>query len=91
MNNTRPGLKTTEFWLALIVTLGGAVAGIYAEAQWAQVAGILAATLVTAGYGFTRAGVKRTEAAAQAGAEERVFLTKMQADQRKPITGVQSR
>jgi hypothetical protein len=32
MNNTRPGLKTTEFWLAMIVAIGGAVAAIYSTA-----------------------------------------------------------
>jgi hypothetical protein len=81
-NNTKPGIATTEFWLALIVTIMGAVAGIYAEAQWAQVAGLVAATLAAAGYGFSRSNVKRTEAAAQAGAAERAFMTKLQAEQR---------
>lgn len=79
--NTRPGLRTTEFWLALIVTLGGAAAGIYAEAQWAQVVGILAATLVTAGYGFSRSGVKRVEVAGNIAAKDRLDLMKMQAMQ----------
>ena len=80
--NTRPGLKTTEFWLALIVTLGGAVAGVYAEAQWAQVAGMLTSALVVAGYGFSRANVKRTEVAAQAGAAEHATMLRLQAAQR---------
>jgi len=72
MSETRPGLKTTEFWLALAVTLLGAVAGIYAEAQWAQVAGIVAAALASAGYGFQRASVKRTESGVAAALEERL-------------------
>lgn len=81
MNNTRPGLKTTEFWLAMIVTIGGMVASVYAEAQWAQVAGMVAAALAAAGYGFSRAGVKRTEVAVKAAAAERLDLMKMQAAQ----------
>lgn len=59
MTNTKPGIFTTEFWLALIVTLGGTVAATYAEAQWAQVAGLTAATLAAAGYGFARTSIKR--------------------------------
>lgn len=89
MKNTRPGIATTEFWLALAIVIGSAVAATYAETDIGRIAGLVAAALVTAGYGFTRAGVKRTEAAAQAGAEERAFLTKMQADQR--IAGVKGR
>lgn len=79
-NNTRPGLKTTEFWLALAVTIGGAVAAVYAETDIGRVAGMVAAALAAAGYGFTRANLKRTEVAAQAGAEDRAFMTKMQAE-----------
>lgn len=81
-DKTRPGLKTTEFWLALIVTVIGAIAGVYAETDIGRVAGLVAATLAAAGYGFSRAGVKRTEAAAQAGAAERAFLTEMKVTNR---------
>lgn len=80
--NTKPGLATTEFWLALIVTVVGAIAGVYADTDVGRVAGLVAATLAAAGYGFSRSNVKRTEAAAQAGAAERAFLTKMKADAR---------
>lgn len=58
MNETKPGLKTTEFWLALAVTVGGAVASVYADTDVGRVAGIVAATLASAGYGFARASVK---------------------------------
>ena len=65
-DKAKPGIRSTEFLLALIVTLLGALAGIYAEAQWAQVGGMVAAALASAGYGFSRASVKRTELAAGA-------------------------
>lgn len=55
----KPGIKSTEFWLALIVTVLGAVATVYAEAEWAKVGGIVAAALSSAGYSFARAQVKR--------------------------------
>lgn len=56
--NMKAGIKSTEFWLAMVVALAGALATVYAEAQWAQVAGMIAAALATAGYGFSRAKVK---------------------------------
>ena len=59
MNEPKPGIRTTEFWLALVVTVGGAVASVYAETEVGRVAGIVAATLASAGYGFARASVKR--------------------------------
>ncbi len=61
-NKIRPGLRTSEFWLAFIVTFAGAVAAVYAEAQWAQVAGLLSSALTAAGYAFARAKVKLVEA-----------------------------
>lgn len=58
----RSGIKTTEFWLAMGVALAGALASVYAEAEWAKVAGLVAAALATAGYGFSRSHVKAVEA-----------------------------
>lgn len=54
----KPGIKTTEFWLAVVVTIAGAAATVYADDKWAQVAGIVAMTLSTAGYGLSRAVAK---------------------------------
>lgn len=54
----KAGIKTTEFWLAMIVALAGALAVVYADAEWAKVAGMVAAALASAGYGFTRAKTK---------------------------------
>lgn len=62
MNETKPGLKTTEFWLALVVTVGGAVASVYAETEIGRVDGIVAATLASAGYGFARSSAKNAAA-----------------------------
>jgi hypothetical protein len=54
----KPGLQTTEFWLALIVAVGGMLATAYSPQPWAQVAGIISAALASMGYGFVRAQVK---------------------------------
>lgn len=54
----RPGILTTEFWLSLVVTVMGAMAYVYADSQVMQVAGLTAATLTAAGYGFSRSQVK---------------------------------
>ncbi len=55
---TRPGIRTTEFWLALIVVLGGELSAAYSSQPWAQVVGHVAAALSALGYGFSRARVK---------------------------------
>jgi len=60
----KPGILTTEFWLALLVALGGLFAANYADQQWAQIAGMVAAALASLGYGQARAQVKKMDAAA---------------------------
>ena len=55
----KPGLYSTEFWLAVVVAMFGGLAAVEADAEWARVAGIIAAALSSAGYGFSRAMVKR--------------------------------
>lgn len=55
----RSGIRTSEFWLALCVTTLAAVATVYAEAEWAKAAAIIAAALTSAGYGFSRATAKK--------------------------------
>ena len=59
MRTVKPGIQTTEFWLAFLVAVLGGLATIYAEADWAKIAGIVSATLVSLGYGNNRALVKR--------------------------------
>ena len=54
----KPGLRTTEFWLAICVATMCSVAAVYSKYEWAQVAGTIGAALTAAGYGFSRASVK---------------------------------
>lgn len=82
-NNTRPGLKTTEFWLALLVTVMGAIAATYAETDIGRTAGMVSAALATAGYGFVRSNVKRVEVAGKVAAAERADMIRMQLQQQK--------
>ena len=63
----KAGIKTTEFWLAMGVALAGALATVYADAEWAKVAGYVSMALASAGYGFARSQAKR--AGSEAGAE----------------------
>lgn len=58
----KPGIRTTEFWLALGVVILGAVASVYTESEWGRIAGTVAAALVAAGYGFSRMVTKAAEA-----------------------------
>jgi hypothetical protein len=62
----KPGILTTEFWLALIIVIAGAFASQYAETPAGQIAGVAAGALVAAGYGFARSQVKKFEAASVA-------------------------
>jgi hypothetical protein len=57
----RPGYKTTEFWLTLIVAIAGAVtaAGLPAEHPAVRIAGIVVSAGAALGYTFVRGGVKR--------------------------------
>jgi hypothetical protein len=57
----KPGIKTTEFWLALLVAALGGLSAAYAESEWARVAGIIAAAIASLGYGSARARVKTEE------------------------------
>lgn len=62
----RPGIRTTEFWLALTVAMLGGLAALYATEPWAQIAGILAASLTSLGYGMARAKAKSVAIAVKA-------------------------
>lgn len=55
----KPGIRSTEFWLALAATILVAVGGVWAESELAKLAGIVGAALVSAGYSLSRAQVKR--------------------------------
>lgn len=58
---TKPGYKTTEFWLSLAATLIGLVAasGIIPETgPWTQIIGLITSTLGALGYTAARASTK---------------------------------
>jgi len=59
----KPGIKTTEFWLALIAMVLVAMPQAFGEnaPQWVQVAGIIGAALIAMGYGVSRAISKTGE------------------------------
>ena len=64
MNETKPGYKTTEFWLSLLATLLGfllasGVMDAVPEESWiAKLIGGAVAVLATLGYSASRAKVK---------------------------------
>lgn len=61
MAETKPGCKTTEFWLTLAAIIVGAVAsaGLFVEDSTpAKVVGVVGATLATLGYQGARSRAK---------------------------------
>jgi len=61
---TKPGYKTTEFWLSLLAVLMGAVVAsgvIPPQGPWSQVFGLLTSLLTAAGYTASRGFTKSTE------------------------------
>ena len=67
--DTKPGWKTTEFWLSIVAALlsfvfaSGVLTG---AADWlVQVIGLAAGALTALGYTVTRGTVKKTEAQAK--------------------------
>lgn len=64
MNETKPGYKTTEFWLSLLATLlgfvlaSGAMEGVSQDSWVAKLVGGAVAVLASLGYTASRAKVK---------------------------------
>ena len=59
---TRPGYKTTEFWLTVAATLLGAAFAsdlIPTDSKWAQLLGLAASVLSSLGYTVSRTMVKK--------------------------------
>ena len=52
------GVKSTEFWISLAGMLGGIVCTLFAEAQWAQVAGAILSAVCGKSYADSRKTVK---------------------------------
>ena len=65
--DTKPGYKTTEFWLSLLATLlgfllaSGVMDGVAEDSWIAKVVGGLVAVLATLGYSASRAKVKGSD------------------------------
>lgn len=58
----KPGVRTSEFWLACAVAFFAAASAVFTNNQWAQLGGIMAAALASAGYGWSRGTTKRPPA-----------------------------
>jgi len=64
VNETKPGYKTTEFWLSILATLlgfllaSGAMDSVPEESWIAKLIGGVVAVLATLGYSASRAKVK---------------------------------
>lgn len=62
MNTTKPGYKTTEFWLSFAAVIVGAIqaSGIVpSEGPWNQVLGMAISALVALGYTGARMAMKK--------------------------------
>lgn len=57
----KPGWKTTEFWLSLVVIIIGALLSsglLEGTGKWQQIVGAIASVLTALGYTWTRGRVK---------------------------------
>ena len=52
------GVKSTEFWISMLGMVGGIVCAVFAEAQWAQVAGAILSAVCGKSYADSRKTVK---------------------------------
>jgi len=52
------GVKSTEFWISMLGMVGGIVCAVFAEAQWAQVAGAVLSAVCGKSYADSRKTVK---------------------------------
>ena len=52
------GIKSTEFWISMLGMVGGIVCAVFAEAQWAQVAGAILSAVCGKSYADSRKTVK---------------------------------
>jgi hypothetical protein len=65
VNTTRTGIRTTEFWLTLVVVLAGLLpsSGLLPENHWSiKLCGLIVSAAAAIGYQVVRAGVKKTVA-----------------------------
>lgn len=61
---TKPGYKTTEFWITVVVALTGlamASGAIHEGSGWDKAIGLIASTLAAMGYSASRGNVKSNQ------------------------------
>lgn len=58
---TKPGIKTSEFWLSLLVALAGSLSAAFSTEPWAKALGAVAAAFTAVGYSFARSQIKRDQ------------------------------
>lgn len=64
----KPGIKSTEFWIMLVVTIAGLVTAALPETHVAvKIAGLVVSVAGSLGYTVARGGVKKAEVAAKNG------------------------
>jgi len=61
----KPGYKTTEFWLSVVATLGGAFQPLMVEGNAQAIAGTILAALAGMGYVSSRSNIKKSRAIKQ--------------------------
>jgi hypothetical protein len=69
----KPGIKTTEFWVAISVAFLGATALVFTDNPWAQVGGLFAASVGGGTYILSRGNVKRGPTHASVGGTTEVY------------------
>lgn len=68
-NPTKPGYKTTEFWLSLVATLigflmaSGVMDQVPEDSLWSKIVGGIVAALAALGYNASRSKVKQADSA----------------------------
>ena len=55
--NSKPGIRTTEFWLTLVAMILVNLPSVFMDPapQWVMVAGLIGSVLAAMGYGISRA------------------------------------
>lgn len=64
MNETKPGYKTTEFWLSAAASVCGLLmaSGVFqAGGSWDKVVGLVVSALAAMGYAASRGSVKANQ------------------------------
>ena len=60
---SKPGIKTTEFWLTILVIVGSGLGSIFGDAEWVKVVSLFVGALSAMGYAQSRGRAKSGSAA----------------------------